>query len=77
MINNLISMNGYGFYVWSSFIFTLICFIGLYYVIKIQLQKEKNKFKEKYFDLTDREIVNVKKQETYREILTFTNISKI
>ena len=77
MINDLISMNGYGFYVWSSFIFTLICFIGLYYVIKIQLQKEKNKFKEKYFDLTDREIVNVKKQETYREILTFTNISKI
>ena len=77
MINNLISMNGYGFYVWSSFIFTLICFIGLYYVIKIQLQKEKNKFKEKYFDLTEREIVNVKKQETYREILTFTNISKI
>ena len=77
MINDLISMNGYGFYVWSSFIFTLICFIGLYYVIKIQLQKEKNKFKEKYFDLTEREIVNVKKQETYREILTFTNISKI
>ena len=77
MINDLISMNGYGFYVWSSFVFTLICFIGLYYVIKIQLQKEKNKFKEKYFDLTDREIVNVKKQETYREILTFTNISKI
>ena len=77
MINDLISMNGYGFYVWSSFIFTLICFIGLYYVIKIQLQKEKNKFKEKYFDLTDREIVNVKKQKIYREILTFTNISKI
>ena len=77
MINDLINMSGYGLYVWSSFAFTLICFISLYSVIKIQLQKEKNKFKEKYFDLTAREIVNVKKQETYREILTFTNISKI
>ena len=77
MINDLINMSGYGLYVWSSFIFTLICFISLYSVTKIQLQKEKNKFKEKYFDLTAREIVNVKKQGTYREILTFTNISKI
>ena len=37
MINDIISMNGYGIYVWSAFAFTLISFAALYTVIKIQL----------------------------------------
>ncbi len=77
MINELLFMNGYGLYVWSSFIFTFLCFISLYYVIKSHLVKEQNKFKIKYSDLTEEEIEEVKKQETYREILDFNNISKI
>ena len=77
MINELLLMNGYGLYVWSSFIFTVLCFISLYYVIKSHLVKEQNKFKIKYSDLTEEEIETVKKQETYREILDFNNISKI
>jgi len=48
MILNYLSMNGYGVYVWSSFIFTFICFIGLYFIIKLQLKKEQDKFKVKY-----------------------------
>ena len=55
MILNYLSMNGYGVYVWSSFIFTFICFIGLYFIIKLQLKKEQDKFKVKYFDLTKEE----------------------
>ena len=43
MINDIISMNGYGIYVWSAFAFTLISFTALYIVIKIQLVKEKIK----------------------------------
>ena len=39
--------------------------------------KEQNKFKIKYSHLTEEEIETVKKQETYREILDFNNISKI
>ena len=39
MINEIISMNGYGLYVWSAFSFTLISFAGLYFVIKSQLLK--------------------------------------
>ena len=77
MINELLLMNGYGLYVWSSFIFTALCFIGLYYIIKAHLVKEQNKFKIKYSHLTEEEIETVKKQETYREILDFNNISKI
>ena len=77
MIYEIILMNGYGIYVWSSFIFTFICFIGLYLQIKSQLIKEQEKFKAKYFDLTKEETEAVIKQKTYRDILAFTNISKI
>ena len=77
MINEIFSMNGYGLYVWASFIFTIICFVVLYFQIKLQLKKEQEKFKIKYFDLTKEETETLKKQETYREILAFTNISKI
>ncbi len=77
MIYEFISMNGYGLYVWSSFIFTLVCFISLFTVIKLQLVKEQKKFKTKYFDLTKDVSETVRKQETYKEILAFTNISKI
>ena len=40
MISEILNMNGYGLYVWSSFIFTLLSFGTLYFVIKIQLNKE-------------------------------------
>ena len=45
MIYEFINMNGYGLYVWSSFIFTLVCFISLYTVIKLQLVKEQKNSK--------------------------------
>ena len=41
MIIEFLSMNGYGIYVWSSFLFTLISFSILYFVIKLQLLKKK------------------------------------
>ena len=37
MINEILFMNGYGAYVWSSFIFTLIGFFILYSAIIFQL----------------------------------------
>ena len=52
MINDIISMNGYGIYVWSAFAFTLISFSVLYTVIKVQLVKEKIKFDAKYLTLS-------------------------
>ena len=51
--------------------------LSAYDVIKIQLKKEQEKFKSKYFDLTEEKTESVKKQKTYKEILAFTNISKI
>ena len=77
MISEIFSMNGYGLYVWSAFSFTLISFAFLYVVIKVQLVKEQSKFNAKLVSLTSEKIKSAKKQETYREILTNTSISKI
>ena len=77
MINDIISMNGYGIYVWSAFTFTLISFAVLYTVIKVQLVKEKIKFDAKYLTLTSDKKQAVRAQETYREILASNSVSKI
>jgi heme exporter protein D len=77
MINEIISMNGYGTYVWSAFSFTLISFGVLYAVIKVQLVKEKVKFNAKFVTLTSDKKQTAKTQETYREILRNTSIYKI
>ena len=77
MINEIISMNGYGIYVWSAFAFTLISFVALYTVIKIQLIKEKNKFDTKYLTLTSDKRLTVRAQKTYKGILASNLVSKI
>ena len=77
MINEIISMNGYGIYVWSAFSFTLISFAVLYLVIKVQLVKEQSKFNSKFASLTSEKIISVKKQGTIRKILANTSVSKI
>ena len=77
MINDIISMNGYGIYVWSAFSFTLISFSVLYTVIKVQLVKEKIKFDAKYLTLTSDKKKAVRAQEAYKGILASNSVSKI
>ena len=77
MINEILFMNGYSTYVWSSFIFTLSGFFMLYLAIKIQLVKEQKKFDAKFKNLSSEKVELAKKQETYRELLPNTSVSKI
>ena len=77
MINDIISMNGYGIYVWSAFSFTLISFSVLYTVIKVQLVKEKIKFDAKYLTLSSEKKQVVRAQEAYKGILASNSVSKI
>ena len=77
MINDIISMNGYGIYVWSAFAFTLISFSVLYTVIKVQLVKEKIKFDAKYLTLSSEKKQVVRAQEAYKGILASNSGSKI
>ena len=69
MISDLISMNGYGAYVWSAFAFTLISFSSLYLIIKLQLKKEQKRFEENFSALTKEKYNVATNQEIYREIL--------
>ena len=73
MINEILYMSGYGFYVWSAFIFTFICFMSLYVIIKIQYTKEKNKFIAKFGTLNSEKASFAKSQVTIKEILSNTS----
>ena len=77
MIYELISMNGYGAYVWSAFLFTLFSFTTLYLLIKLHLTKEQIKLKTKFTNLADSKMNSVKNQKIYKEILVNTSVSKI
>jgi|TARA_B100000902_G_scaffold80308_1_gene84973 heme exporter protein D len=70
MINEILSMNGYGLYVWSSFAFTLLSFVTLYIVTKNQYVKEKNKFIAKFGTLNSERAAFAKSQKINREILS-------
>ena len=77
MISEILNLNGYGLYVWSSFMFTLLSFGTLYFVTKIQLNKELRNFESKFKNLDVEKAEVAKKQEIYREILSSTSTSKI
>tara|TARA_B100000900_G_C20262049_1_gene586377 strand:+ start:36 stop:263 length:228 start_codon:yes stop_codon:yes gene_type:complete len=73
MINEILSMNGYGFYVWSAFVFTLLSFVTLYVIIKIQYIREKNKFIAKFGTLNSERAAFAKSQNINKEILSNTS----
>ena len=73
MINEILFLNGYGLYVWSSFIFTLLSFASLYFVIKTQYVKEKNKFIAKFGTLNSERAAFAKTQSINKEILSNTS----
>ena len=73
MINEILFMNGYGLYVWSAFLFTLLSFVSLYVVIKIQYIKEKNKFIAKFGTLNSERAAFAKSQSINKEILSNTS----
>ena len=70
MINEFFLMNGYGLYVWSAFLFTFLCFISLYVIIKIQYIKERNKFALKYGSLDNKKAKIARSQTINKEILS-------
>tara|TARA_B100000214_G_scaffold157578_1_gene113087 strand:- start:210 stop:440 length:231 start_codon:yes stop_codon:yes gene_type:complete len=69
MISDLIIMNGYGIYVWSSFAFTLLGFFSLYFIINLQFKKEQKRFEENFSTLTEKQYNVAINQEIYKEIL--------
>ena len=75
MINEMLVMDGYGVYVWSSFIFTCLSFISLYTITKVQYTREKKKFIAKFGTLESEKAAFAKSQTINKEILS--NLSGI
>ena len=73
MITETFYMDGYGIYVWSSFVITLLSFISLYFMTKKQYVKEKNKFISKFGNLNPERAASAKLQRINREILSNTS----
>ena len=73
MINEILFMNGYGLYVWSSFIFTLSGFFILYLTNKLQLIREQKKFYSKFKNLDCRFLII----DSFGKMEQFFNISDI
>ena len=70
MMIEILKMNGYGLYVWSAFSFTLLSFLGLYLVTKIQFTKERNKFIQKFGALDTEKAKIARSQNINKEILS-------
>ena len=65
----ILFMNGYGIYVWSSFIFTLVVCLYFYLKTKKTLKKLEKDFIKETESLSKIELENLKKQKVAREIL--------
>ena len=72
MINDLLNMNGYGLYVWSAFVFSHLCLISLYIIIKIQFIKERDKFIYKFGALDSKRAEIAKLQIINKKILSIS-----
>tara|TARA_B100001057_G_scaffold469133_1_gene529128 strand:- start:1177 stop:1404 length:228 start_codon:yes stop_codon:yes gene_type:complete len=74
MIIEFFLMKGYGLYVWSAFLFTLLSFVSLYFIIKFQYAREKKKFIAKFGTLNSERAAFAKSQSINKEILSNTPI---
>ena len=74
---NLLLMNGYGFFVWSAFAFTLINFFALYTIINRQLIKENKKFELKFNHLENIKYTEAYKQKTNQALVSSNAAQKI
>ena len=52
MIESLILMNGYGFYVWSSFAITIFACLTVYYKTRKTLKKYEREFAKEINELS-------------------------
>ena len=73
----LLLMNGYGLFVWSAFVFTLINFFTLYIIINRQLVKQNKKFELKFNHLEKIKYKEAYKQRTNQVLVSSNAAQKI
>ena len=69
MILDILILDGYGKFVWPAYIFTILSFSYLYFLIKLQFEKERERFVKKFGSLDAEKIELAYKQKINREII--------
>ena len=69
MIIELLSMNGYGIFVWAAFIFTFFCCLSLYYFTKKEMKRLEKDFVNKLEKLSSEQIKVVKEKKVIKGLL--------
>ena len=62
-------MNGYGIYVWSSFLLTFLICLFLFLRTRKTLKKLEKDFIKEAQSLSDEQLVDLKRQKVAKEIL--------
>ena len=71
MINNLIAMNGYGIFVWSSFVITFLVCGVFYYKTKKTLKKYEREFAREINELSsERKKVVIENSKIASQVLS-------
>ena len=65
----IFTMNGYGAYVWSSFVFTFLVCLFLYLRTRKTLRKLEKDFIKEAHNLSQEQFEDIKKQKIAKEIL--------
>ena len=66
---NVFLMNGYGIYVWSSFLLTFLVCLFLFLKTKKTLKKLEKDFIKETQSLSQQQLKDIKKQKIAKEIL--------
>ena len=66
---DIFSIDGYGIYVWSSFLFTFLTCLFLFLKTKKTLRKLEKDFIKEAQTLSDEQLEDLKKQKVAKEIL--------
>ena len=66
---NVFLMNGYGIYVWSSFLLTFLVCLFLFLRTRKSLKKLEKDFVEETQNLSQQQLKDFKKQRIVKEIL--------
>ena len=69
MILDILILDGYGKFVWPAYIFTIFSFSYLYFLIKLQFEKERERFVKKFGSLDAEKIELAYRQKINREII--------
>ena len=70
MFLELLTLGGYGQFVWPAFIFAFACYFTLYQVTKNELRKQEKKFLVEINELSLKKVQKIKQKETKEEVLS-------